>query len=545
MARTIDACVSPQATAMVLRGFRRNSELHSEIGAVLASQPQWSNELAAQVGSYLMHRLAKVALVHDRHGDYSDPCWANDANDAYDAYDAADGSWDAPPSAREESSVESGGEAGGAGEPAFSFVTANTSGRGKQPSTTKYMKASEEFLSRMLPNAMSPNVLRDRLVVHPAEFPMLTPPLAWSKSEDEEGEPVGGCFHHSTGLVRTRFAPAQQLLRRTPGSQLRPLFEALDSLAATQWRVNRPMLDLALKLFEDESERERSVSFLPDRTRRPQPAQSEVVREVGALLEARAEEGGGYHAAREHAGWPAYTAWRRACKDAEVHNANLHSQGCTARLQLDVAREHAERVFYFPYNVDFRGRTYPVSPYLSHICDDLCRGLLLFGEARPLGKRGFRWLKIHLANLYGMDKLPLARREDWADEAIASGIIAEVATHPLGEKASKWWGQAESALQAIAVATELHAAHTHRPEGASPWSAADPESYPSSMPVHQDGSCNGLQHYAALLRDTHGAKQARPPHTHRRLCVLHCACCTVRGAAAHVRCVPRAEGMLQ
>ena len=196
----------------------------SEIGAVLASQPQWSNELAAQVGSYLMHRLAKVALVHDRHGDYSDPCWANDANDAYDAYDAADGSWDAPPSAREESSVESGGEAGGAGEPAFSFVTANTSGRGKQPSTTKYMKASEEFLSRMLPNAMSPNVLRDRLVVHPAEFPMLTPPLAWSKSEDEEGEPVGGCFHHSTGLVRTRFAPAQQLLRRTPGSQLRPLF---------------------------------------------------------------------------------------------------------------------------------------------------------------------------------------------------------------------------------------------------------------------------------------------------------------------------------
>ena len=113
-----------------------------------------------------------------------------------------------------------------------------------------------------------------------------------------------------------------------------------------------------------------------------------------------------------------------------MHNANLHSQGCTARLQLDVAREHAERVFYFPYNVDFRGRTYPVSPYLSHIGDDLCRGLLLFGEARPLGKRGFRWLKIHLANLYGMDKLPLARREDWADEAIASGIIAEVATHP-------------------------------------------------------------------------------------------------------------------
>ena len=510
MARRIDECVSPQATVMVLRGFRRDSEMRSEIGAVLASQPQWSNELAAQVGSYLMHRLVKVALMPDRHGDHSDSFWADGANDAYDA---ADGSWDAPPSAWEESGVASGREAGGAGEPAFSFVNVNenTRGRGKTLITTKYMKASEDFLRRMLPTAMSPNVLRDRLAVHPAEFPMLTPPLAWSKSEDEEDEPVGGCFHHSTRLVRTRFAPAQQQLRRTPGSQLQPLFEALDSLAATPWRVNRPMLELALKLFEERDDL--SVSFLPDRTRRPQPVPSELVREVGALLKARAEEGGGYQAAREHFGWPAYTEWRRACADVKVHNANLHSQSCTARLQLDVAREHAERTFYFPYNVDFRGRVYPVSPYLSHIGDDLCRGLLLFGEARPLGKSGFRWLKIHLANLYGMDKLPLARRVDWADEAIASGIIAEVATDPLSHKAVKWWGQAESTLQAIAVATELHAAHTHRPEGAPAWSDPEPESYPSSMPVHQDGSCNGLQHYAALLRDTHGAKQARPPHT--------------------------------
>ena len=28
----------------------------------------------------------------------------------------------------------------------------------------------------------------------------------------------------------------------------------------------------------------------------------------------------------------------------------------------------------------------------------------MFGEAKPLTDRGFRWLKIHLANLYGYDK---------------------------------------------------------------------------------------------------------------------------------------------
>jgi DNA-directed RNA polymerase len=35
----------------------------------------------------------------------------------------------------------------------------------------------------------------------------------------------------------------------------------------------------------------------------------------------------------------------------------------------------------------------------------------------------------------------------------------------------------------------------------------DPEKYESCLPVHQDGTCNGLQHYAALGGDVIGAKQ--------------------------------------
>src|ERR1700759_5428804 len=35
----------------------------------------------------------------------------------------------------------------------------------------------------------------------------------------------------------------------------------------------------------------------------------------------------------------------------------------------------------------------------------------------------------------------------------------------------------------------------------------DPCAYESNFPVHQDGTCNGLQHYAALGGDSQGAKQ--------------------------------------
>lgn len=35
----------------------------------------------------------------------------------------------------------------------------------------------------------------------------------------------------------------------------------------------------------------------------------------------------------------------------------------------------------------------------------------------------------------------------------------------------------------------------------------DPLAYESRLPVHQDGTCNGLQHYAALGGDARGAAQ--------------------------------------
>lgn len=41
---------------------------------------------------------------------------------------------------------------------------------------------------------------------------------------------------------------------------------------------------------------------------------------------------------------------------------------------------------------------------------DVPRGLLRFAEAKPLGERGLRWLYIHLANVYGKDKLSFRDR---------------------------------------------------------------------------------------------------------------------------------------
>jgi len=40
----------------------------------------------------------------------------------------------------------------------------------------------------------------------------------------------------------------------------------------------------------------------------------------------------------------------------------------------------------------------------------------MFAEAKPLGESGLRWLKIHLANLYGYDKGNFEERVNFVTE---------------------------------------------------------------------------------------------------------------------------------
>ena len=102
--------------------------------------------------------------------------------------------------------------------------------------------------------------------------------------------------------------------------------------------------------------------------------------------------------------------------------------------------------FYFPHNLDFRGRAYAVGPHLQYLGDDLARGLLLFAKPKPLGPTGLYWLKVQLANLYGKDKLSLDGRVAWSDEQLGSGVIERVAQSPVDEGSMRWWMEAENPL---------------------------------------------------------------------------------------------------
>lgn len=142
--------------------------------------------------------------------------------------------------------------------------------------------------------------------------------------------------------------------------------------------------------------------------------------------------------------------------------------------------------------MDFRGRVYPIPPHLNHLGSDLARSLLVFHKAKPLGVDGFSWLKLHCINLTGFKKRDSIRERLLYAEQIMDEIL-DSADNPLTGR--MWWTKSDEPWQTLGACLEI--AKVHR--------SGSPETFMSSYPIHQDGSCNGLQHYAALGRDAAGA----------------------------------------
>jgi DNA-directed RNA polymerase len=165
-----------------------------------------------------------------------------------------------------------------------------------------------------------------------------------------------------------------------------------------------------------------------------------------------------------------------------------------SKLRIARDMQHA-RALYFPHSIDFRGRAYPIPAPFNHQGDDICRSLLRFGDKKRLGPRGWFWLRVHAANMFGVDKVAFEDRLKWVEDNMEKIIL--LANEPFAEKSLEFVNShTDDFWQTVNVASEIRDAVI----------SGNPEEFMSNLPIHQDGSCNGLQHYAALGRDSFGAK---------------------------------------
>ncbi|RVX70675.1 hypothetical protein B0A52_05325 [Exophiala mesophila] len=330
---------------------------------------------------------------------------------------------------------------------------------------------------------------RNVLFTQPAEhliakqLPMVCPPRPWT------GFYEGGYVHSIQPFLRVKHhETAQKHYAKAAAARgdLDQLFAGIDVLGRTGWRINRNVFNVMLEAWNSGEE----VANLPP------------LNKVFPEIERPEKD------ASPKDRW----LWFSKMRGIENEKSGLHSERCFQNFQMEIAKAFLDETFYLPHNVDFRGRAYPIPPYLNQMGADNCRGLLLFDRGRQLGADGLRWLKIHLANVYGYDKANLDERAAFLTEHLDD--VYDSVRNPLDGK--RWWLTAEDPWQCLATCFELVGA----------LESPDPAAFVSRLPVHQDGSCNGLQHYAALGGDIAGAKQVnlepgdRPSDVYTGVCEL-------------------------
>ncbi|KAL9126655.1 MAG: hypothetical protein Q9217_004331 [Psora testacea] len=295
-------------------------------------------------------------------------------------------------------------------------------------------------------------------------LPMVTEPRPWV------GFREGGFLEHAISVVRYHEADVyakRYAITAAENGDMAQVFAGLDVLAKTPWKINPAVFEVMAQAWNSgeaiaKIPPEKPVADFP-----PEPALSDDSRDR--------------------------KKWIKKVQEIENANSGLRSQRCFMNFQMEVARAFMGETFYFPHNVDFRGRAYPMVPFLNHMGADNARGLLMFAKGKELGTNGLWWLKVHLANVYGYDKASFEERQIFTEDHMMD--VSDSAVNPLN--GGRWWLKAEDPWQCLATCLELHAA----------LKLPDPTRYVSHLAVHQDGTCNGLQHYAALGGDAVGAKQ--------------------------------------
>lgn len=183
-----------------------------------------------------------------------------------------------------------------------------------------------------------------------------------------------------------------------------------------------------------------------------------------------------------------------------IHRENSRKGKALRCLSMiAIAKEYAPyKRIYFPCNMDFRGRVYPI-PAFSFQGDDLTKGLLLLADTpAATDEKAEYWMRVAGCEFYGNDKVSFDDQIQWTkdnEEAILS-----VAADPLG-KDKGFWTNSDCPVEFLGWCFEYKEMLDYKDKhngSVIGWTCG--------VPVAFDGTCSGLQHFSAALRDEIGGR---------------------------------------
>lgn len=287
--------------------------------------------------------------------------------------------------------------------------------------------------------------------------PMVIPPKPWTN-------PINGGYY----INLKRPIPLVRLNEKTVMDlygdlDMPDVYKAVNAIQETPWRINQRVLKVAQEISK--------WKHIPEGLEMPLAEPEEPpVRPEEADKDPNVQK-----------------EWRKSMVIYFQRDNKRKSKRYAVNAQLalaDIYKDY-ERI-YFPHNLDFRGRVYPLT-LLNPQGTDFCKSLLEFADGAPLGDSGVAWLAIQGANCYGLDKKPLEERIAWVYEN--TELILRTAKDPLTYLE---WTETDSPWEFLAFCFE--------------WAdfMNQGTDYVSHIPVAFDGSCSGIQHFSAMLKDEIG-----------------------------------------
>lgn len=332
----------------------------------------------------------------------------------------------------------------------------------KQGKTTSFVETTVEF------DEWQGEFEKARGLMSPARLPLKIPPRAWDS--DMQGGYYTPALSQTTPFIKTKSNEHRKFVEAHVPLHHR---KAVNAMQRTPWTINKRVLDVQIEVYN----KNLGIGTPSNKKIKPSP--------FPAHLKDIPKEH--YNERQKNE----VTAWKILAKAAYGKEQKRKAETIAFTQAFKLAKELVSwEEFYYAYTCDFRGRIYCATSGLSPQGADAAKGLLMFGRAEKLGVDGVKWLAVQGANVFGEDRLPYSGRVAWVRENEA--YIRQVVEDPTNNR--DFWSAADKPYQFLAFCFEWADCDYGRNVNAV-----------SSIPVGLDGSCNGLQHFSAMLRDEIGA----------------------------------------
>lgn len=187
--------------------------------------------------------------------------------------------------------------------------------------------------------------------------------------------------------------------------------------------------------------------------------------------------------------------WSNIRRTVIKHSRGEKSKTILVDNTLRESEEFLDEEIYFCYNVDYRGRIYPLASQFSPQGSDISRGMLEFARGvKVTSPDAIRQISIVIANNWGEDKVSLDDREMWT--YFNTDMILKCADN---YEDNREWMEADKPFLFLLSCLEWKKVIDAKERG-------DELDFYTTLPIAFDGSCNGIQHYSAMFLDPKGAK---------------------------------------